>query len=208
MPHPDQRFCAAWHQCAGVDLLLVPQLKPAGLEGFGDVYRRAWRRLARKQHGNAVSQAIRSERRWQDRQQRQPEFGAELPGRGGQHRVAQTDRKDLSIEAGGGQQFQDRLRLGPFGREAEHDEVGSLGFKDLFQVGRLGAFEGDETKFLQRVGQKCADMPFAICDTSARRQSSLSKRRRSRHYPKTFHGCSPICEGSFSVTGSLQLWNS
>jgi hypothetical protein len=103
MPHPDQRLRAARHQRAGVDLLLVPQFEPAGLQGLGDIDGRAWRRLGRQQLRDAGAQARRAERRLQRGQHGNTVFFANLPDRLYHNRVGLTDDEDLAAEISCGQ---------------------------------------------------------------------------------------------------------
>ena len=182
MPHPDQRFRTARRQRAGVDLLLIPQFEPAGLQGLGDIDGGAWRRLGRQQLGDAGAQARRAERRLQRGQHGNAVFVANLPDRLYHDRVGLTDDEDLAAEISADNDLENFADIDPVDTHAEHDQVGLLGLQEACQIAGLTAFAGHEAEILERVGKEQTKVLFAVDDAGPGRQLPMPEMRCARMF--------------------------
>ena len=178
MPHPHQGLGAAAHQRARVDLGLVPQLEPAGMQGLADMHGRARRRLVRQQHRNALAQHLRAERRRQRRQHADAIFLADLPHRLDDDRVARADGEHLAGESLAHQDLEESSRLDAVGGNAEQDQVGQFGGEHVLQLVGAGAFAGDEAEVFQHLAEKGPQVALAVGHAGARRHLSPSEGHR------------------------------
>ena len=184
MPHPDQRLRSARHQRAGVDLLLVPQFEPAGLQGLGDIDGGAWRRLGRQQLRDAGAQARRAERRLQRGQHGNAVFVANLPDRLYHNRVGLTDDEDLAAEILADNDLENFADIDAVDTYAEHDQVRLLRLQHACQIAGLTAFAGHEAEILESVGKEQTKVLFAVDDAGSGRQLPMPEVRCARMFAK------------------------
>jgi hypothetical protein len=177
MPHPDQCFRPAGDQRADVDLLLIPQFEPAGLQGLGDIDGGTWRRLGRQQRRDAGAQARRAERRLQRGQHGNVVFFANLPDRLYHDRVGLTDDEDLAAEISADDHLENFTDIDPVDTYAEHDQVRLLRLQHGCQIAGLTAFAGDEAEILESVGKEQTKVLFAVDDAGPGRQPPVPEMR-------------------------------
>ena len=184
MPHPHQRLRSAGHQRAGVDLLLIPQFEPAGLQCLGDIDGGAWRRLGRQQLRDAGAQARRAERRLQRGQHGDVVFLANLPDGFYHNRVRLTDDENLAAEVFPDNGLEDLADIDPVDTHAEHDQVRLLRLQHACQIAGLTAFAGHEAEILESVGKEQSQVLFAVDDAGSRCQFPVPEVRCARMFAK------------------------
>lgn len=126
MTDADERFGAAQGQHTHVDFRLIPQLKPAGVERFGDIDRRGRRHFGGQQRAHTVAQILAPKRRSQGGQHRNTKLPAELLHRRHHKQIGGPEQQGLAVKLRGFKSLHNLAGLDPACRQPDHDKVGEL----------------------------------------------------------------------------------
>ena len=169
-----------------VDLRLVPQFKPAGVERLRDVNRGTRRRLGRRERGQDAKKAFVPIGGGEQRQHDKTERLAQFLSRFDHCRVWPADQQDLARIVTQGECCQELMGEDAAPRKPDHNQIKKSLVEVPAQLIRFRRLANDITKFFQSVAQERAHVPVAVADASGPRHFS-STERSCREGSGSFH---------------------